>query len=74
MISILRKYNFSSTLDTTPSAFVRDYRVSHATTTATATRTATKTTGLDKKNNFACASRFFVHFAAVVARLQGETA
>ena len=27
-----------------------------------------------KSNNFALASRFFVHFFAVVARLQGETA
>ena len=32
-------------------------------------------TDLDKqKNNFARASRFFVHFSAVVARLQRETA
>ena len=32
-------------------------------------------TGLDKQNNnFARASRFFVHFSAVVARLQRETA
>ena len=31
--------------------------------------------GLDKQNNnFARASRFFVHFSAVVARLQRETA
>ena len=34
-----------------------------------------KATGLDKQNNnFACASRFFVHISAVVARLQRETA
>ena len=41
----------------------------------TATRTAKKAIGLDKQNNnFARASRFFVHFSAVVARLQRETA
>ena len=34
-----------------------------------------KTIGLDNENNnFARASRFFVHFSAVVARLQRETA
>ena len=34
-----------------------------------------KATGLDKQNNnFARASRFFVHFSAVFARLQRETA
>ena len=34
-----------------------------------------KAIDLDKKNNnFARASRFFVHFSAVVARLQRETA
>ena len=34
-----------------------------------------KAIGLDKENNnFARASRFFVHFSAVVARLQRETA
>ena len=34
-----------------------------------------KATGLDKQNkNFARASRFFVHFLAVVARLQRESA
>ena len=34
-----------------------------------------KTIGLDKQNsNFARASRFFVHFFAVVARLQRESA
>ena len=34
-----------------------------------------KATGLDKQNNnFARASRFFVHFSAVVARRQHETA
>ena len=34
-----------------------------------------KAIGLDKQNNnFARASRFFVHFSAVVARLQRETA
>ena len=34
-----------------------------------------KARGLDKQNNnFARASRFFVHFSAVVARLQRETA
>ena len=34
-----------------------------------------KAIGLDKQNNnFARASRVFVHFSAVVARLQGETA
>ena len=34
-----------------------------------------KAIGLDKQNNnFARASRFFVHFFAVVARLQHETA
>ena len=34
-----------------------------------------KKIGLDKQNNnFARASRFFVHFSAVVARLQRETA
>ena len=34
-----------------------------------------KVTDLDKQNNnFARASRFFVHFSAVVARLQRETA
>ena len=34
-----------------------------------------KEIGLDKQiNNFARASRFFVHFSAVVARLQRETA
>ena len=33
-----------------------------------------KTTGLDKQNNnFARASRFFVHFLTVVARLQRES-
>ena len=33
-----------------------------------------KAIGLDKQNNnFARASRFFVHFSAVVARLQRET-
>ena len=33
-----------------------------------------KAKGLDKKNNnFARASRFFVHFSAVTARLQRET-
>ena len=37
------------------------------TATRTATRTAKKATGLDKRknNNFARASRFFVHFSAV---------
>ena len=34
-----------------------------------------KAIGLDwQNNNFARASRFFVHFSAVVARLQRETA
>ena len=34
-----------------------------------------KAVGLDKQNNnFARTSCFFVHFSAVVARLQGETA
>ena len=34
-----------------------------------------KAIGLDKQNNnFAHASRFFVHFSEVVARLQRETA
>ena len=34
-----------------------------------------KAIGLDKQNNnFARVSRFFVHFSAVVARLQRETA
>ena len=34
-----------------------------------------KAIGLDKQNNnFARASRFFVHFSAFVARLQRETA
>ena len=34
-----------------------------------------KAVGLNKQNNnFACASRFFVHFSAVFARLQRETA
>ena len=34
-----------------------------------------KAIGLDKQNNnFARASRFFVHFSAIVARLQRETA
>ena len=34
-----------------------------------------KAIGLDKQNNnFARASRFFVHFSAVVVRLQRETA
>ena len=34
-----------------------------------------KELGLDKQNNnFARVSRFFVHFSAVVARLQRETA
>ena len=34
-----------------------------------------KATGLDKQNNnFARTSRFLVHFSAVVARLQRETA
>ena len=34
-----------------------------------------KATGLDKQNNnFASSSRFFVHFPAVVARLQREAA
>ena len=34
-----------------------------------------KAKGLDKENNnFARASRFFVHFLAVVARLRHETA
>ena len=33
-----------------------------------------KAIGLDKQNNFARASRFFVHFSAVFARLQRETA
>ena len=43
--------------------------------TATATRMAKKTTGLDKQNNnFARASRYFVHFIAVTARLRCETA
>ena len=43
----------------------------YATTTATATRTAKKQKGLDKQNNnFARASRFFVYFSSVVARLQ----
>ena len=33
-----------------------------------------KTIGLDRQNNnFARASRFFVHFFAVVAKLQGES-
>ena len=33
-----------------------------------------KAIGLDKRNNnFARASRFFVHFLAIVARLQRET-
>ena len=45
------------------------------TTTATAKRTAKKAIGLDwKNNNFACASPFFEHFFAVVARLQRESA
>ena len=40
-------------------------------TTATATRTAKKAIGLDwQNNNFARASRFYVHFSAVIARLQ----
>ena len=35
----------------------------------------TKEIGLDKENNnFARATRFFVHFFAVIARLQRETA
>ena len=35
----------------------------------------TKSIGLDKENNnFARASRFFVHFFAAIARLQRETA
>ena len=35
----------------------------------------TKATGLDKENNnFARATRFFVHFFAAIARLQRETA
>ena len=39
-------------------------------TTATATRTAKKAIGLDwQNNNFTHASRFFVHFFAVAARL-----
>ena len=43
--------------------------------TATATRMAKKETGLDKQNNnFARASRYFVHFIAVTARLRCETA
>ena len=34
-----------------------------------------KAKGLDKQNNnFACSSRFFVHFLAVVALLQRESA
>ena len=42
--------------------------------TATATRMAKKK-GLDKQNNnFARASRYFVHFIAVTARLRCETA
>ena len=52
----------------------REYLGVYATTT-TATRTAKKAMDLDKQNNnFARASRFFVHFSAVVARLQRETA
>ena len=39
-----------------------------------ASRSAKNATGLDQQNNnFARASRFFVHFSAVVARLQRET-
>ena len=35
----------------------------------------TKSIGLDKENNnFARATRFFVHFFAAIARLQRETA
>ena len=34
-----------------------------------------KAIGLDwQNNNFACTSRFFVHFFAVTARLQSENA
>ena len=34
-----------------------------------------KAIGLDwQNNNFACASRFFVHFFAITARLQSENA
>ena len=33
-----------------------------------------KAIGLDYQNNFACALRFFVHFFAVFARLQRESA
>ena len=37
--------------------------------------TGKKAIGLDwQKNNFARASRFFVHFLAVIARLQRESA
>ena len=55
---------------------MKKYQGVYATTTATATRTnGKKAVGLDKQNNnFARASRFFVHFPAVVARLQRETA
>ena len=48
---------------------MKKYQGVYATTTATATRTAKK-----QNNNFARASRFFVHFFAVVARLQRESA
>ena len=45
--------------------------------TTTETRKAEKAIGLDwqkKNNNFARASRFFVHFFAVAARLRRESA
>ena len=46
-----------------------------ATTTATATRTAKKAICLDKQNdNLHVHHAFFVHFSAVVARPQRETA
>ena len=48
---------------------MKKYQGVYATTTATATRTAKK-----QNNNFARASRFLVHFLAVVARLQREPA
>ena len=42
---------------------------------ATATRTAKNPVGLDwQNNNFARTSSFFVHFVAVIIRLQCESA
>ena len=42
---------------------------------ATATRTAKNPVGLDRQNNnFARTSSFFVHFVAVIIRLQCESA